>query len=136
MDHSAQEGSGGEHDGGAGDRAAVGEFDARDGAAFGHDPGRFAFDDCQVRRFGDKRLHGAPIELAVGLGARPLDGGAFAAVEHPELDAGGVGGAPHHAVERVDLAHQMALAQAPDGGVARHFANGGEAMGDERSRGA
>ena len=112
MDHSAQEGAGGQHDGGAGDDAAVGELDSRDGAAFGHDPGRFPFDHGQVRRFGDERLHGAPIELAVGLGARPLDGGTFAAVEHAELDAGRVGGAPHHAVERVDLAHQMALAQA------------------------
>ncbi len=116
--------------------APIREFDAGDGAGFGHDPGRFPFDDCEVRSPGDKVLHGAPVELAVGLGARPLNGGALAAVEHPELDAGRVGGAPHHAVERVDLAHQMALAQAADGGVARHFANGGEAMGDERGRGA
>ena len=110
MDHAAQEGAGGEHDCAAGDRAAVRELDARDSAGVGRDPSGFAFDDGQVRGLGDKRLHGAPIELPVGLGARPLDGGPLAAVEDAELDAGRVGGARHHAVERVDLAHQMALA--------------------------
>ena len=39
-------------------------------------------------------------------------------------------------VERVDLAHEMALAEAADRRIAGHFADGGEAMGDERGRGA
>ena len=132
MDHSAQEGAGGEDDGAAGDRAAVGELDARDGAGVGCDPSGFPFDDGQVRRLGDQRLHGAPIELSVGLGARPLDGGTLAAIEDAELNAGRIGGARHHAVERVDLAHQMALAQAADRRVAGHFADRRETMGDER----
>ena len=84
----------------------------------------------------DERLHGAPIELSVGLGARPLDGGTLAAIEDAELNAGRVGGARHHAVERVDLAHQMALAQAADRRIAGHFADRRETVGDERGRGA
>ena len=120
----------------AGDGAAVCELDSRDGAGVGRDPSRFPFDDGQICRLADELLHGAPIELSVGLGARPLNGGTLAAVEDAELDAGGVGGARHHAVERVDLAHQMAFAQAPDRRIARHFADRCEAMGDERRRGA
>jgi hypothetical protein len=43
---------------------------------------------------------------------------ALGAVQHPELDAGLVGHAAHDAVQGVDLAHQVALAQPADGGVA------------------
>ena len=134
MDHAAQEGAGRQHDCAAGDRAAVRELDAGDSAGVGRDPGRFAFDDGQVRGLADKRLHGAPIELAVGLGARPLDGRPLAAVEDAELDAGRIGGARHHAIERVDLAHEMALAQAADCGIAGHLADRRETVGDERGR--
>ena len=136
MDDPAEERAGGENDGRAGDRAPVGELDSGDGAVLRGDPRRFALDHGQVRRSSDERLHGAAVELAVRLGARALDSGALAAVEDAELDAGGVRGARHDAVERVDLAHQMALAQAADRGIARHFADRGEPMGDERGRGA
>ena len=136
MDHAAKKRAGGEHDGAAGDRAAVSELDAGDGAGVGGDPSRLPFDDGQVRGFGDERLHGAPVELAVGLGARPLDGGAFAAIEDAKLNAGRIGGARHHAVQRVDLAHQMALAQTADRRIAGHFADCCETMGNERGRGA
>ena len=67
------------------------------------------------------------IELAVGLGARALHRRALGAVEQAELDAGGVGDPAHHAVERIDLAHQVALAEPADRRVAGHLADGGEA---------
>ena len=63
------------------------------------------------------------VELAIGLGARAADGRALGEIEHAELDAGAVDGAAHHAVQRIDLAHQMALAQAADGRIARHLAD-------------
>ena len=87
MDDPAQEGAGGQDDGAAGDRAAVGEFDARDRARFGQDARRLAFDDGQVRGLRDQVLHRAPVELPVGLGAGSLDGRALAAVEDAKLDA-------------------------------------------------
>ncbi len=114
------------------DRAAVGELDAGDGAGVGRDPSRLPFDDGQVAVSAISVLHGAPIELSVGLGARPLDGGALAAVEDAELDAGRIGGARHHPVQRVDLAHQMALAQAADGRIAGHLADRRETVGHQR----
>ena len=71
----------------------------------------------------------ASIELAVGLGARPAHGRPLAAVEQPELDAGGVGHAAHQAIERVDLAHQMALAQPADRRIAGHRADRSRSAG-------
>ena len=40
--------------------------------------------------------------------------------------------AAHHAVQRVDLAHDVALAEAADRRVARHLADAVEAMRDQR----
>ena len=75
------------------------------------------------RRF-DRRLHRRGIELAVGLRARAAHRRALAAVEHAELDAAGVRHPAHEAVERVDLAHEMALSEPADRRIARHGADG------------
>ena len=90
------------------------------------------FDHGQIRRLADRLLHRRRIELAVGLGARTAHRRPLAAIEHPKLDAAGIGDAAHEAVERIDLAHQMALAEPADGRIAGHRADGGEAMGDQR----
>ena len=81
---------------------------------------------------GDRRLHRLAIELAIGLGARALHGRTLRAIEQAELDAGLVGDPAHQAVERVDLADQMALAEPADRRIARHLADGRRLVGDER----
>ena len=91
-----------------------------------------ALDHLEVGGGANGRLHRLAVELAVGLGARALHGRTLGAVEQPELDAGGVGDAAHQAVEGVDLAHQVALAEAADGRIAGHLADRGEGVGDER----
>ena len=91
-----------------------------------------ALDHLEVRRRPDRGLHGRAVELAVGLGARALHGRPLGAVEQAELDAGRVGHPPHQAVQRIDLAHQVALAEPADGRVAGHLADGGEAVRDQR----
>ena len=53
-----------------------------------------------------------------------MDGGPFARVEHAGLDERIVDGPAHFAAERVNLAHQMPLARAADGGVAGHEGDG------------
>ena len=68
-------------------------------------------------------LHHALIAPPVGLRAQRPDGGALAAVEHAVLDAGFIRGLCHLAAEGVELAHEMALACAADGGVAGHVAH-------------
>ena len=69
-------------------------------------------------QLGDRRA----IESAVGLDARALHRRPLAAVEHAAVDRGAVGGARHQSVEHVELADQMALADAADRRVARHLA--------------
>ena len=84
----------------------------------------------------DRGLHGRGIELAVGLGARPAHRRTLAAIEHAELDAGGIGDPAHQAVQRIDLADQMALAEPADRRIAGHRADGREAMRHQRGPGA
>jgi hypothetical protein len=69
------------------------------------------------------RDHCCAIELPVCLGARSLDCWSLASVEEPELDARPIRHAAHDAVERIDFAHKMPLAQTPDCRVAGHDAN-------------
>ena len=68
----------------------------------------------------------------VGLGAGAVHGGALAAVEHAELDAGGVDGQAHRAAEGVDFADDLPLAHAADGRIAAHLGDGVEVAGQQR----
>ena len=80
------------------------------------------FDDVQQILLGNRPLHGGGVELAVSLGAWATDGGALAAIEQAELNAGGVRHPAHQAVERIDLADEMAFSQAADRRIAGHRA--------------
>ena len=121
MDAAAEKRADGEHD-----RART-EFDSRDGddAAY-----RFVFDDevaallleqGEVRlileRAADERL----VELAVGLHARRAHRGTLARIESARLDRRRVGRTRHHPAQRVDLLHEMTLADPADGGIAAHL---------------
>ena len=76
-------------------------------------------------------LHIHVIAFAVGLDAQAVDGGAFAPVEHPALEEGGVGGNAHEPAQGVDLPHQMALCGAADGGIAGHVADEVQCQGKD-----
>ncbi len=80
----------------------------------------------------DRPLHRGGIELAIGLGARSAHRRSLAAIEHAELDSSLVGDASHQAVERIDLAHQMTLAEPPDRRVARHRPDGRKPVRHQR----
>src|SRR5262249_57908758 len=84
---------------------------------------RLGFDHREIRRVANRLLHGLGIEGAVCLRARPAHGRPLTTIEHAKLDAGEIGHAPHQAVERVDLAHKMALAQASDRRISRYCAH-------------
>ena len=88
-----------------------------------------------LQQLGDRRA----VELAVRLDARTPDRRPLAAVEHAPVDRRAVGRARHQPVEHVELAHQMALADAADRRVARHLPGVLGAEGqqpDARARGA
>ena len=61
-----------------------------------------------------------------------MHGGPLAAVEHAELDAGGVDGPAHGAAEGVDFADDLPLAHAADGRIAAHQGDGVEVAGQQR----
>ncbi len=136
MDEAVQERTGGEHDRTGGKAAAVGRHDPHNVVAVDDQVLDRGLDNLEISGLRDRRLHGLAVELAVGLGARALHGRALGLVEHPELNAGGVSHAAHEPVERIDLAHQMALAEAADGRVAGHLTDRVEAVGEKRGPGA
>ena len=115
MDDPAQKGARRDHDGAGADRPAVFQNDPGASAVSvdGQIAGR-ALDDLEARLPGQDGLHCRAIQLAVGLGARAADRRTLAAVQHAKLDAGPVDRPRHDAVQRIDLAHQMALCQTAD----------------------
>ena len=48
----------------------------------------------------------------------------------------GICGAAHQAIERIDLADQMTLAESANRRIARHRSDGGKAMGHQGGTGA
>jgi hypothetical protein len=76
-------------------------------------------------------LHRISIELTVDLGARASDSRALGTVQHPKLDTGPIGHPAHEPIKGIDLAHQMTLAQTPDGGVAGHLTKCFKPVGQE-----
>src|SRR5665213_2676938 len=92
----------------AGNPSPVEQHGANNIAALDDEIVNFALDDVEVRLRRDRGLHRLPIELAIHLSAGSPHGGPLASIEDAKLDAGCVGDAPHQAIQRIDLAHQMA----------------------------
>ncbi|MNE06111.1 hypothetical protein D3C80_986920 [compost metagenome] len=136
MDDPVEEGAGRQHHGCRADRLPRPGRDA-DHAIAVHDQtlGR-AGHLGQVGIVGQLGLHGFAIETTVDLAARTAHGGALGAVQQTELDAGHIGQTAHDAVQSVDLAHQVPLAQTADGRVATHLADGLELLGQQQGAGA
>ena len=90
-----------------------------------------ALDHGEISRLANRALHRGCVELPVGLGARSADRRTLAPIEHAELDSALVGDPTHQAVERIDLADQMALAEPADRRIAGHRADSREPMRDQ-----
>ncbi len=76
----------------------------------------------------DRRL----VQRTVGLAAGGAHGRALRGVQRAPLDAGKVGGVGHGTAQRVDLLHQVALADAADGRVAAHRADRLDAVAEQQ----
>jgi hypothetical protein len=135
MDQAPQEGAGGDDDCPCPQQPAIGQPNTADSPVRHNQLVGLAFDHLETGGLADRSLHRGGIELAVGLGPGAADRGTLAAVEHAELDPAGIGHAAHQAVERIDLADQMTLAETADGGIAGHRADGGKAMRQQGRRG-
>ena len=68
----------------------------------------------QPGRLRQQPLHRSPIQRPIGLRARPAHCRPLAAVQQLEMDARRVGRPAHQPVQRIHLAHQVALADAAD----------------------
>lgn len=75
---------------------------------------------CFVQQVSDFELVG----LLVGLGSRPVHGGAFPPIEDSELNSGGIDGSAHQAIESIDLADELAFTDTTDRRIAAHLADG------------
>ena len=69
-------------------------------------------------------LHIFVVALAVGLHTQGVDSRAFAPVEHPALQIGGIRSKAHHAAQCIQFTYQRAFCSAANAGIAGHVANG------------
>jgi hypothetical protein len=132
VDHALQEGARRQHHAAGAVGFAAGAQDTHDLAVLDDEVLDGLGHDRQVRRGGELGLHGLAIELTVDLRARSAHRCALGAVQHAELDARLVGQTAHQAVECVDLADEMPLAQAADSRVAAHFTDRFDLVGEEQ----
>jgi hypothetical protein len=132
MDEAAQEGPRGQDNGPGAETATVQQTHAGNGAIGYFQVINLALDHLEIGLGADRGLHGLAIELPVGLGAGAANGRTLAAVEDAELNARLIRDAAHQAVQSVDFPDEMALAQSADSRIAAHFANGREAVRDQR----
>ncbi len=93
------------------------------GAPFDKQPFHACLAHPQVARGLQYALHPRTIGGLVSLSAARTDRRSLAGIEEAELDSGLVDSEAHLAAERVDLAHQMSLADSADRRVTGHLAD-------------
>ena len=132
MDLAGQEGAGGQHHG----RGMEAQPGLGDGATH-----RIAVDDQVIDRglehgeVGLRLDHLADrhaVQVAVGLAAGGTHGRALGGIERAPLDAGPVSGLGHRPAQGVDFLDQVALADATDGRVAAHRADGFHVVAEQQ----
>ena len=98
------------------------------------DPQRVDQPLTNVKTGGRKHLglHGTRVKRPIDLGARASCCRPSRAVQQAELQTREIGHPPDQAVERVDLAHKLALAKTTDRGVARQHADIADVFGQEQ----
>ena len=72
------------------------------------------------------------IKHAVGLRSRGANRVTFRRIQPAKLGASLVGGQSHRPVQGVDFLHEVAFANAADGGVARHLTQGLDTVREEQ----
>ena len=74
-------------------------------------------------------FHVFVVTLAVSLHPQCVHCRAFALVEHPALQIGGIGCQTHHTAESIQFAYQRSFCRAADAGIAGHIADGVQTHG-------
>ena len=76
----------------------------------------------------DQGADGVPVEHAIRLRPGRANGGTLAGVQRAQLDARPIRGQRHRTAQGVDFAYQVGLADASDRRIARHLADGLDAL--------
>ena len=132
MDAPGEKGAHGEHHGAAPEHQAPLAADPGDGSAFQDQVVHALLEQPQIGLALEGGAHRPAVQPPVGLGPGGPHRRALAGVQYPELDTGPVDGLGHEPAEGVDFPHQMALADAADGGVAAHLAQGVQILGQQQ----
>ena len=111
---------GAKNHGAGGKLRAVTEFQADNPLSLEPQSRSLALDQGQVALLAKQRLDGSLEQCPVRLHARPPDSAPLGAVEHAIMNGGSIRRPRDQSIESIDLAHQMALTQAADRGVATH----------------
>ena len=133
----ASEGAGGEHHRTRAEASTFDGFHAGHLASIGIEkqPRHHALYRDQVGLRLQQLTHGPPIEPAITLCTRGPHRRSLAAVEHPELHGGHIGGARHDPPQRVHFADHGAFGDTANGGVAGELSDLLQRSGDQRHRG-
>ncbi len=91
---------------------------------------------AQSRLMLDRMPYRLAIKHTVRLSPRRAHRRPLAGIEHPEMNSGSIGGPPHQSAQGIDLAHQMALADAADGRIAAHLAERVDTVREQQGAGA
>src|SRR5437762_13767216 len=113
MDQPAQECTSGDDNRPGPHRPAITQANAGGAAVQDDELIHLALDDAEIGSLQYRCLHRGRIEFAIGLGAWAAHRRTLAAIEHAELDSGGIRDPRHEPIQRLDFPDQMALAQAP-----------------------
>ena len=130
--HAAEEGAGGQHHPRRRERGAVGEDHARGALTVEAQRGDLPLQQRELREARELALHLHRVDVDVDLRAARLDRKPLARVEAAELDTRRVRHPAHEPAQRVELAHEVALAEAADRRVAAQPRHVLAAMADQR----
>ena len=115
----AQERAGREDHGASAEGPPIGRDDAGGVRAVEQQPGDHSLRELDAGEVFEEGSHRAPVQRTVALRAGGPDRRPLRAIEHTELDRGAIGRAAHDPAKGVDLAHDGALGDPADGGIAR-----------------
>ena len=120
----AQEGSGAQNNALRLEHGTVGEFEPGHRPALQHQRSGLSLYQRQPCLRRHRRLHRRLEAHPVSLNSRAPDGAALGAIEHPVMDRSCVRSTSDHAVESIDLAHQVPLTETANRGIAAHRSDG------------
>jgi hypothetical protein len=83
----------------------------------------FSFDNLKILLFGNDGLHSLAVKFAIRLRSWPSHRWPLAPIQETELDSSCIGNPPHEAIQGIDFAHQLSLADPADCGIAGHYAD-------------